>query len=248
VFPRHIAEALRDGRPVEPENHACVTIFFSDVVDFTAISAELDPQKVSAMLHRLFNRLDALAEKHQVFKVETIGDAWMGVTNCVADQSKDHAKRIALFALDAVQAANKTMIDEDDPKLGYLSIRSGLHSGPVLTNVIGSHTPRYSLFGDTVNTASRMESNSEPNRIQCSKTCAVLLQQQATMPKDLTLCRRGKIHIKGKGEMTTYWVNPPFVIGSSTDAISVDNDTPVDDDDTPVDDDDMPEGNGMLLE
>jgi class 3 adenylate cyclase len=210
VFPRHIAEALRDGREVEPEHHDCVTIFFSDVVGFTTISSELDPQKVSNMLHRLFNRFDALAEKHQVFKVETIGDAWMGVTNCVADQSTDHAKRIALFALDAVQAASETLIDEDDPDRGYLAIRVGFHSGPVLTNVIGSHTPHYSLFGDTVNTASRMESNSEPGRIHCSKNAALLLQDQST-PAELGICRRGKIHIKGKGEMTTFWVNAPSI-------------------------------------
>jgi class 3 adenylate cyclase len=116
---------------VEPENHECITIFFSDVVNYTTVSAELDPQKVSNMLHRFFNRFDALAEKHQVFKVETIGEAWMGVTNCVADQSSDHAKRIALFVLDAVQAANETLIDVDDPDCGYLSIRVCFHSGEV---------------------------------------------------------------------------------------------------------------------
>ena len=77
VFPKHIAEALRSGRKVEPENHECVTIFFSDIVGFTQISSELDPMKISDLLDRLYNSFDALSHYHDVFKVETIGDAYV---------------------------------------------------------------------------------------------------------------------------------------------------------------------------
>ena len=203
VFPRHIAEALRDGRKVEPEHHDCVTIFFSDIVGFTTIAQELPPEKVADMLDRLYLKFDDLADLHDIFKVETIGDAWMGVTNLVKDQSSDHAKRIAAFALDALQAGKETQIDLEDPERGFVQIRVGFHSGPVLSNVIGSRNPRYAVFGDTVNTASRMESNSLPGKIHASETAAKLVEQQCP---GIVMISRGKIDVKGKGEMTTYFV------------------------------------------
>eukprot|EP00980_Cylindrotheca_fusiformis_P000760 scaffold178_cov119-Cylindrotheca_fusiformis.AAC.1 len=95
IFPRHIAEALRDGRAVEPEHRDLVTIFFSDIVGFTQLSADLPAWKVAILLNRLYTKFDTLSQKHDVFKVETIGDSYMAVTNLVKDQEKDHAKRIA---------------------------------------------------------------------------------------------------------------------------------------------------------
>jgi class 3 adenylate cyclase len=202
AFPKHIAEALSEGRKVEPENHECVTIFFSDVVSFATIASELEPRKISHMLQRLFAQFDALADVHGIHKVETIGDAWMGVANCVKDQSTDHAKRVAMLSLDSVRAANETLID--DPSRSYLQIRCGMHSGPVLADVIGTQNPHYSLFGDTVNVASRMESRSEPNMIHSSEASADLLRQQAP---DLRLLCRGLNGTKGKGDMVTHWVS-----------------------------------------
>ncbi|CAB9502908.1 activated protein kinase catalytic subunit alpha-1 [Seminavis robusta] len=203
VFPSHIADALKAGEKVEPETHDNVTIVFSDIVHFTDISASLSPLKVSNLLDRLYLSFDSLARQHKVFKVETIGDAYMGVTNLGGAMESDHVKAIAEFAMDAVEAAGLILIDEDDPKRGYVRIRVGLHTGPVVSNVIGSLNPRYGLFGDTVNVASRMESNSISRRIQCSEKSAKLLALQAP---HIPLIKRGKIGVKGKGDMTTYWI------------------------------------------
>jgi hypothetical protein len=118
-------------------------------------------------------------------------------------QPDSHARRIAEFAVDAVEAASQIPIDKDDETKGFVKIRVGFHSGSVVSNVIGSLNPRYGLFGDTVNTASRMESNSRPGRIHCSEDAAVILQEQAP---NMPVQRRGKIQVKGKGLMVTYWV------------------------------------------
>eukprot|EP00588_Corethron_pennatum_P001339 CAMPEP_0194299158 /NCGR_PEP_ID=MMETSP0169-20130528/60564_1 /TAXON_ID=218684 /ORGANISM="Corethron pennatum, Strain L29A3" /LENGTH=1505 /DNA_ID=CAMNT_0039049229 /DNA_START=234 /DNA_END=4748 /DNA_ORIENTATION=- len=203
VFPRHIADSLRDGRKIDAEVHNVVTIFFSDIVGFTNISNTLEPIKISLMLDRLYHSFDQISRKHDVFKVETIGDAYMAVCNLVNEQP-DHAKRIADFSVDVLRAASATPIDLDDPERGCVSIRIGFHSGPVVANVVGSRNPRYCLFGDTVNTASRMESSSIVNRIHCSERAASFLREQN--PK-MPIRSRGVISVKGKGEMHTYWIN-----------------------------------------
>eukprot|EP00980_Cylindrotheca_fusiformis_P006884 scaffold1442_cov128-Cylindrotheca_fusiformis.AAC.5 len=204
VFPRHIAEALHEGRTVEPEHRDMVTIFFSDIVGFTQLSAKLPPRKVALLLNRLYTKFDALSQKHDVFKVETIGDSYMAVTNLVKDQEKDHAKRIAEFAIDTIREANETLVDEEDPLKGYVAVRVGFHSGSVVADVVGTRNLRYCLFGDSVNTASRMESNSRVNRIHCSLTSAEILAKQFP---SLPVKMRGLIPIKGKGKMYTCWVN-----------------------------------------
>ena len=209
IFPKHIADKLMAGHKVDPEHREQVTIFFSDIVCFTEIAQTIDPSKVSDMLDRLYTQFDALTHEHEIFKVETIGDAYMAVTNLVTDQQEDHAVRIAEFAQQAIEAARNTPIDLDDPSKGNLEIRVGFHCGPVVANVVGTRNPRYCLFGDTVNTSSRMESNSRPGMVHCSDTAATVLAKQIAVlsPRPaLTLVPRGPIPIKGKGTMKTFWV------------------------------------------
>eukprot|EP00045_Choanoeca_perplexa_P014586 m.173005 g.173005 ORF g.173005 m.173005 type:complete len:1101 (-) comp16727_c0_seq5:310-3612(-) len=200
VFPKHVADALKAGKKVEPQQFESVTIFFSDIVGFTDISGSLPPEEVMDMLDRLYTKLDELSDKYDLFKVETIGDAFMCVSNLHKEQHDDHVKRIALFSMDAIEAANSTPISLTDAGLGNIQIRVGFHTGPVVANVVGSKNPRYCLFGDTVNVSSRMESNSEKNRIHLSDTSTKLLRKQAP---ELRLESRGLTHIKGKGKMRT---------------------------------------------
>jgi guanylate cyclase len=225
------------------ETHDNVTVFFSEIIRFTDISRALSGVKVWDMLDRLYVAFDALANKHEVFKVETIGDSFVGVTNRTyflkkrdsplsifihfltiartislfsveGNQNDTHVKRIAEFAVEAVAAAGNIMIDEDDPFAGRLHIRVGFHSGQVVSNVIGSLNPRFGLFGDTMNTASRMESLSTSGKIQCSEVSALLLKEQAP---EFPLKRRGQVAVKGKGHMTTYWVGSSMLNENSGD-------------------------------
>ena len=100
--------------------------FFSDIVGFTEMSSQMDARKVHSLLDRLYAKFDDLSVQHDVYKVETIGDAFMAVSNLVKDQTMDHTKRIAQFAIDAIEVANQTMIDVDDPSKGCVRIRVGL--------------------------------------------------------------------------------------------------------------------------
>jgi class 3 adenylate cyclase len=204
VFPKHVAKALLEGRRLEPDRAEMATMFFSDIVGFTIISSILSPEQVSDLLDRLYLKFDELSVKHDVFKLETIGDAFVGICNLVKDQSDDHAKRVVEFAIECVKAAAETPILCEDPSMGAVRIRVGIHCGPVVARVVGSRNPRYCVFGDTVNTTARMESHSLPMKIHCSDRASQVLKAQAP---GIKLISRGLINIKGKGEMGTFFVS-----------------------------------------
>ena len=203
VFPKHVANALMQGRKVEPDRVDMATMFFSDIVGFTTISSQISPEQVSDMLDRLYLKFDALSVKHDMFKIETIGDAYVGVCNLVKKQEADHSKRVVEFAMDTLKAASETQVLPEDSSMGTVRIRVGIHCGPLIARVVGSRNPRYCVFGDTVNTCARMESHSLPMRIHCSDRAQQVLNEQAP---EIQMESRGEIPIKGKGTMTTFFV------------------------------------------
>ncbi|ESO86153.1 hypothetical protein LOTGIDRAFT_129572, partial [Lottia gigantea] len=197
MLPQKVANQLKNGQQVEAEKFDQVTILFSDIVTFTTISAACSPLDIVNMLNNLYERFDNLTNQHGVYKVETIGDAYMVVCG-VPESTKNHAPPVARFALDMIQDAAQVK----SPKTGKpIQIRVGVHTGPVVAGVVGVKMPRYCLFGDTVNTASRMESHGLPGRIHISPTTYHDLKRHEFLIK-----RREEMHIKGKGKMSTYFL------------------------------------------
>uniref|UniRef100_A0A667YVH2 guanylate cyclase n=1 Tax=Myripristis murdjan TaxID=586833 RepID=A0A667YVH2_9TELE len=157
MIPKAVADRLRKGITVFPD----VTILFSDVVKFNEICIHITPMQVVDMLNEIYIVFDTLSEKHNVYKVETIRDAYMVVAG-VPNKTTFHAHHICDMALDMLSSIDHLK----DPSTGdNIQIRVGIHSGMVVAGVVGLKMPRYCLFGDTVNTASRMESNGERGKI-----------------------------------------------------------------------------------
>uniref|UniRef100_A0A8C3FN28 guanylate cyclase n=1 Tax=Chrysemys picta bellii TaxID=8478 RepID=A0A8C3FN28_CHRPI len=166
MLPKHVANLLKEGKKVEAGEFNSCTILFSDIVTFTNICSACEPIQIVNMLNSMYSKFDRLTSVHNVYKVETIGDAYM-VVGGVPVPIASHAKRVANFALGMRTAAREVM----NPITGEpIQIRVGIHTGPVLAGVVGEKMPRYCLFGDTVNTASRMESHGLPNKIHLSPT------------------------------------------------------------------------------
>ncbi|XP_063298577.1 guanylate cyclase soluble subunit beta-2-like [Pelobates fuscus] len=197
MLPKHVANQLKEGKRVEAGEFKECTILFSDVVTFTNICAQCEPIQIVSMLNSMYLRFDRLTNVHDVYKVETIGDAYM-VVGGVPIPVSTHAERVANFALGMILMANEVK----NPVTGMpIQIRVGLHTGPVLAGVVGEKMPRYCLFGDTVNTASRMESHGVPNKIHLSPNSYRCLKD-----KEFEIAERGEIDVKGKGKMCTYFL------------------------------------------
>jgi adenylate cyclase len=195
ILPRSIADKLKTETQTIADQFSSASILFADVVDFTPLSERLPPAEVVGVLDRLFSHFDVLAERYGVEKIKTIGDCYM-VAAGVPSPRADHARALALMALD-MQAAMRS-VDE----IGHLGLelRAGINSGPVVAGVIGRKRFLYDLWGDAVNTASRMESHGTSGRIQITRATKELLE-------DEFVCEpRGTIPVKGKGEMEAWYL------------------------------------------
>jgi class 3 adenylate cyclase len=195
VLPAPIAERLKAGEAVIADAFPEVTVLFADLVDFTRSSRRSSPAQVVATLNELFSTFDRLAQHHGLEKIKTIGDAYM-VAGGLPDPLPDHAQAVAELAL----AMREEVARRADPSGQPLAVRIGIDTGPVEAGVIGTSKFSYDLWGDTVNTASRMESHGIPGCIQVTARTYQRLQAGYRFQ------RRGPIPVRGMGEMVTYFL------------------------------------------
>ncbi|XP_030680337.1 atrial natriuretic peptide receptor 1 isoform X1 [Nomascus leucogenys] len=200
ILPHSVAEQLKRGETVQAEAFDSVTIYFSDIVGFTALSAESTPMQVVTLLNDLYTCFDAVIDNFDVYKVETIGDAYMVVSGLPVRNGRLHACEVARMALALLDAVRSFRIRHRPQE--QLRLRIGIHTGPVCAGVVGLKMPRYCLFGDTVNTASRMESNGEALKIHLSSETKAVLEEFGGFELEL----RGDVEMKGKGKVRTYWL------------------------------------------
>ncbi|XP_014243473.1 guanylate cyclase soluble subunit beta-1 [Cimex lectularius] len=206
VLPISVANELRHKRPVAPKKYGCVTLLFSGIVGFSDYcAAHTDSQgamKIVQLLNSLYTAFDVLTDPKRnpnVYKVETVGDKYMAVSG-LPETCDDHARCIARLALDMMDLVKEVKIDENP-----VNITIGIHSGEVVTGVIGHRMPRYCLFGNTVNLTSRTETTGEQGRINVSEDAYRCLQEKSNADSQFKFTYRGPITMKGKSEPMKVW-------------------------------------------
>ncbi|MBN1485009.1 MAG: response regulator [Chloroflexia bacterium] len=198
ILPQAIAERLKQGHQVIADRFDLVTVLFADIVNFTDFWSEKSPVQLVEMLNEIFSTFDRLAEKHNLEKIKTIGDAYM-VVGGLPTPRRGHVQAIADMALDMREA----MKNLPSWVQGPLDLRIGIDTGPVVAGVIGNKKFSYDLWGDTVNTASRMQVYGLPGEIQVTAATYQHLQDKYRFRQ------RGPLLIKGKGKMVTYLLQGP---------------------------------------
>jgi class 3 adenylate cyclase len=193
ILPPSIAGRLKATRGTIADGFSEVTVLFADIVGFTTLSAQRAPHRIVELLNELFCHFDDLADRLGLEKIKTIGDCYM-VAAGLPEPRDDHAEAIAHMALEMLRVVHEMAAKHGEA----LDVRVGIHTGPVVAGVIGKRKFVYDLWGDTVNTASRMESHGVPGAIQVSDDCRRLLDGK------FKLSRRGEIDVKGKGKMETW--------------------------------------------
>ena len=193
ILPRSVIERLERGEQPIADEFPESTVLFADIAGFTEISARHKPAEIVELLNGVFGRFDELVERRGVEKIKTIGDAYM-VAGGVPDRRLGHVEAIADLALEMIAETSHMLGPDGEP----LQIRIGIHTGPLIAGVIGESRFGYDIWGNTVNTASRMESHGVPGRIQVSEAVYRRLKDKFALEP------QGQIEIKGKGGMTTW--------------------------------------------
>ncbi|CAI5441044.1 unnamed protein product [Caenorhabditis angaria] len=200
MLPDVVADSLKRGSNVTAESFDSVTVFFSDCPGFVEMSASSQPIEIVQFLNDLYTCFDNVINQFDVYKVETIADAYMVVSGLPIPNGQHHCGEIASMGLAMLRAVDTFQIRHRPNE--KVRLRIGMNSGPCVAGVVGLKMPRYCLFGDTVNTASRMESNGIPLRINCSESARQILVQLG----GYELEERGLVEMKGKGKQMTYFV------------------------------------------
>ncbi|MFN8360764.1 MAG: adenylate/guanylate cyclase domain-containing protein [Candidatus Kapaibacterium sp.] len=200
VLPPSIANKMLGGTKLIAEKIPSVSVLFADIVNFTKLSQRITPEELVEGLDRIFSEFDALAEKYDLEKIKTIGDAYMVVAGAPV-QREDHAEAIAHFAFEMMETMKQFRSIATGEEV---QIRIGIHSGEVVAGVIGKKKFAYDLWGDAVNTASRMESHGEAGKIHVSEEFKHAVETQNIA--SLQFIERGEMAIKGKGIMKTYFL------------------------------------------
>ena len=200
MLPRSVVEALKNGQIVHPETFESVTVYFSDVVGFTKLATDSSPLEIIDFLNDLYSEFDNIIDLFDCYKVETIGDAYMVASGLPIRNGIRHVAEIANLSLEILSCVATFKIRHRPDR--QLQLRIGMHSGPCVAGIIGLKMPRYCLFGDTVNYASRMESSGLALRIHVSPESKELLEAIG----GYQLEKRGFVGMKGKGQIETYWL------------------------------------------
>ena len=210
ILPAAIAARLKSGEAGIADHFPEVSVLFADIVDFTTLSGGMSPEPLVSLLNDLFTQFDELARHHQVEKIKTIGDCYMAVCG-VPEKRPDHPAALADMALEMIESLKQFNLTRGTS----LRIRIGLNTGPVVAGVIGRSKFIYDLWGDTVNTASRMEATGLPDRVQVTD------QMQKALAAQFELEERGEVEVKGKGRMHTWLLVGRLPIPSAaTDALT----------------------------
>jgi len=195
ILPRPIAQRLKEDQSVIADYFHSTTVLFTDIVGFTKLSENLTPSELVHFLNKIFSSFDNLVEKYQLEKIKTVGDAYM-VAGGFPEPRPDHVEAISDLALEM----QDSMVRFHTEKNQSVSMRTGIHTGPAVAGVIGIKKFIYDVWGDTVNTASRMESHGIGGQIQVSHATYKVLKDK------YILKQRGMIEMKGKGRLMTYWL------------------------------------------
>lgn len=200
VLPKDTADELKSKGKVSKKKYKMATVLFSDIQGFTKIAEEMNPEKLIDELDTFFFHFDSVVEKYNIEKIKTIGDAYM-CAGGIPDKNRTNPVEVVLAAIEMQEYMKKLKKTAEIRNHNFWDIRIGIHTGPVIAGVVGQKKLSYDIWGDTVNTASRMESSGEPGKVNISGTTY-------EMVKEFFICEyRGRMPVKYKGEIEMYFVN-----------------------------------------